>query len=233
MANTNDGSPVALYAMLPEAGEPALVHGAIPAGSTVLDLGAGTGRVALPLTTLGHPVLAVDNSGQMLAHVRNAETLQADIETLRLDRRFDAVLLASNLINTPDTTLRRALLATAAHHAAENGRVIGQWHPPAWFDRVDSTPGRLGPVTIAVRDIVRNGDLLSATVHYDTAAHHWEHPFTAQRLSTSDLKEELAATGLRFEGWMTEDQSWFTATPVNHRSNAASSPSPSDAAQAT
>lgn len=235
MAESRDGSPVELYALLPEAGEPTLVHSAVPAGAAVLDLGAGVGRVAQPLVALGHPVLAVDNSAAMLAHVRDAETLLADIETLRLDRRFDAALLASNLINTPDTTLRRALLATAAHHVTENGRVIVQWHPPGWFDAVDSTPGRLGPVTITVQDIVRDGDLLSATVHYDEVYRHWEHPFTARRLSTSDLDEELAATGLRFERWLTEDQTWFTAVGANHRSSAAASPSASgsDDAQAT
>ena len=211
MATTNDGSPVALYAMLPATGEPELIHAAIPAGGTVLDLGAGAGRVAQPLAALGHPVLAVDNSAEMLAHVRKAETLLADIETLRLDRRFDAVLLASQLINTPDTTLRRALLATAAHHAA--GPVLAQWHPPDWFDRVDSTPGQLGPITITVRDIARDGDLLSATVHYDEVYRHWEHPFTARRLSISDLHEELAAAGLRFESWLTEDETWFAARP--------------------
>jgi len=34
------------------------------------------------------------------------------------------------------------------HHAA--GRVLVQWHPPAWFDAVDSVPRQAGPVEIAV-----------------------------------------------------------------------------------
>ncbi|GAA3440025.1 class I SAM-dependent methyltransferase [Kutzneria kofuensis] len=125
-----DGSPVELYALLPDAGEPALIHAAIPAGATVLELGAGAGRVTQPLAALGHPVLAVDNSEEMLAHVRNAETIRADIESLRLDRRFDAVILASQLVNTTDAELRRGLLATAAHHVSDNGIVLIQWHPP-------------------------------------------------------------------------------------------------------
>jgi SAM-dependent methyltransferase len=229
-----DGSPVELYALLPEAGEPALIHAAIPAGATVLELGAGAGRVTQPLAALGHPVLAVDNSEDMLAHVRNAETMRVDIESLRLDRRFDAVLLASQLVNTPDAELRRGLLATAAHHVNDDGKVLIQWHPPKWFDRVDSTPGQLGPVMITVQDIVRDGDLLSATVHYDEVYRHWEHPFAARRLSISDIRAELEAVGLRFDGWLTEDQTWFTATP-NQRSSAAESPSASgdDDAQAT
>ncbi|MFC0429763.1 class I SAM-dependent methyltransferase [Kutzneria buriramensis] len=227
MNTSADGSPVELYALLPDFGEAALVHASTPAGGSVLELGAGAGRVTEPIAALGHPVVAVDNSGEMLGHVRNAETVRADIETLRLDRRFDTVVLASHLVNTPDAELRRALLATAAHHAA--GRVLVQWHPAAWFDTVDSVPRPAGPVEIAVRDIVRDGDLLSATVHYDSADRHWEHAFTAQRLSIADL--ELAQVGLRFDGWLTEDQTWFAARP-NHRSNAASTPSADDA-QAT
>jgi SAM-dependent methyltransferase len=227
-----DGSPVALYALLPAAGEPELIHEAIPAGATVLELGAGTGRVTQPLAALRHPVLAVDNSAAMLAHVRGAETLLADIESLRLERRFDAVLLASQLVNTTDAEQRRALLATAAHHVHDDGKVLIQWHPPAWFDHVDSSPGRLGPVTIAVLDIVQDGDLLSATVHYDADDRHWEHPFTAVRLSTQDITGELSAVGLRFDGWLTADQTWFTATP-NQRSSASDRPSGVEDAQAT
>jgi SAM-dependent methyltransferase len=231
MSHANDGSPVELYALLPAFGEPELIHAAIPVGATVLELGAGTGRVTQPLAALGHPVLAVDNSADMLARVRDAETMLADIESLRLDRRFDAVLLASHLINTPDPSQRRALLATAAHHV--QGQVLIQWHPPAWFDRVDSTPGRLGPVTITVRDIARDGDLLAATVHYDTDGdQHWEHPFTAIRLSTEDVIAELDVVGLRFQDWLTDDQTWFTAMP-NHRSSASDRPSDDEDAQAT
>ncbi len=231
MAITRDGCTVELYALLPAAGEPEVVHGAIPAGATVLDLGTGAGRIAQPLAALGHPVTGVDNSAEMLAHVRNVETVQADIETLRLDRRFDAVLLASNLLNTPETTLRRAFLATAAYHAA--GPVIVQWTPPAWLDAMDTSTRSLGPVAITTRDIVRSQDLLSATVHYDTADQHWEHAFTHRRLSTSDVFDDLAAVGLRFERWLTEDQSWFTATAPNQRSSASVSPSASSDAQAT
>ncbi|WP_063753638.1 bifunctional 2-polyprenyl-6-hydroxyphenol methylase/3-demethylubiquinol 3-O-methyltransferase UbiG [Kutzneria sp. 744] len=219
-----DGSPVGLYALLPETGEATLVHGAIPAGATVLELGAGAGRVTQPLAALGHPVLAVDNSSEMLAHVLTAETIRADIESLRLDRRFDAVLLASQLVNTADAELRRGLLATAAHHVRDGGTVLIQWHPPTWFDRVDSVARELGPVTIAVKDIVLDGDLLAATVHYDGAGQHWEHPFTARRMSTSDMTAELDAVGLRFGNWLTDDQTWFTATP-NQRSSAPESPS--------
>jgi len=230
VTTTRDGCAVELYALLPAAGEPELIHGAIAAGATVLDLGTGAGRIAQPLAALGHPVTGVDNSAEMLAHVRNVETVLADIETLRLDRRFDAVLLASNLLNTPETSLRRAFLATAARHAA--GPVIVQWSPPAWLDAMGASTRRLGPVTVTTKDIVRDGNLLSATAQYDTADQHWEHAFTALRLSTSDVEEELASVGLRLDRWLTEDQSWFTATAPNQRSSAAANPSASGSSDA-
>ena len=54
-----DGSSVELYARLPENHVAAtMIHKAIPAGATVLELGAGTGRVTHPLLALGHPVVA-------------------------------------------------------------------------------------------------------------------------------------------------------------------------------
>jgi hypothetical protein len=46
-----DGSAVELYARLPENHTAAtVIHQAIPAGATVLELGAGTGRVTHPLS---------------------------------------------------------------------------------------------------------------------------------------------------------------------------------------
>src|SRR5256885_6246035 len=54
---TPDGCAVDFYALVPPAGEAAIVHGAVPAGASVLELGCGTGRILRPLATLGHPVL--------------------------------------------------------------------------------------------------------------------------------------------------------------------------------
>jgi hypothetical protein len=56
------------------------------------------------------------------------------IEDLWLGRRFDAVLLASHLINTPDEAARQSLLVSARRHLADAGRVLVEWHPPQWFE---------------------------------------------------------------------------------------------------
>src|SRR5262245_60192668 len=72
---TPDGCAVDLYAILPPGPDPDIIHGAIPAGAPILELGSGAGRVTRSLLALGHPVVAVDESPEMLAHVRGAETV--------------------------------------------------------------------------------------------------------------------------------------------------------------
>ncbi len=140
-----DGCSVELYALLPAGGEAELVHRSIPAGASVLDLGCGTGRIAAPLAALGHEVVAVDESAEMLALVHDVRPVRAHIQDLRLPTTFDAVLLASHLLNTPGADDRQALLATCRAHVSAGG----QWHPPQWFDalRAGTThEGELGPV---------------------------------------------------------------------------------------
>jgi SAM-dependent methyltransferase len=210
-AITADGCAVAVYLRLPALGEAEIVHAAVPAGGTVLDLGSGTGRVAHGLIRLGHPVLAVDQSAEMLAHVRGAETVCAPIAGLDLGRRFDAVLLASHLVNTPQDDERAALLSAGVRHLAPGGRLIVEWHPPVWFDTAAAGASDAGEVRIELADVVRRGDLLEATVRYWSGSELWTQPFTARRLSEARLPRELEAAGLRFDGWLTDEHTWFAA----------------------
>src|SRR5580698_7250089 len=105
-AITNDGCAVEFYALLPTLGEPEIVHGAVPAGASILELGCGTGRISTPLAQLGHRVVGVDESAEMLALCTGIETVQSSIEALELAERFDVVLLPSHLINSPDAQER-------------------------------------------------------------------------------------------------------------------------------
>ena len=51
---TPDGCAVDFYVMLPDFGEPAIVHEAAGPGASILELGCGAGRVTHPLIALGH-----------------------------------------------------------------------------------------------------------------------------------------------------------------------------------
>jgi SAM-dependent methyltransferase len=171
---TPDGCAVELYALLPPMGEPELVHAAIPAGASILELGAGAGRMTARLVELGHPVVAVDESAEMLAHVRGAETVRVRIQDLALGRRFDAVLLASFLVNTPDRALRGRFLRACREHVADGGQVLVQRHPPAWFDDAAEGEQTIEGITFRLRDLGRPGPgLLAATAEYQVGERTW------------------------------------------------------------
>lgn len=129
-AITEDGCSVDIYRRLSANGEPELIHHSIPPGSTILELGAGAGRITHPLLRLGHRVTAVDSSAEMLAEISGAEKVLANVEDLDLARTFDAVVLGSCLINAPDGNERAALLATCRRHVRESGVVLIERHVP-------------------------------------------------------------------------------------------------------
>jgi len=228
-AITPDGCAVEVYARLPATGEPEIASERLPAGASVLDLGAGVGRVADVLVDLGHQVVAVDESADMLARVRAAATVRSRIEDLRLSGHFDACLLASFLLNTPDAEQRHSFLATARHHLAPGGNLLAQWHPPEWFDSLTVggsypggaryVPGHLpdsdagGVVTNLTVNDIDNG-LLTAVVTYELHGQRWTHGWQAQRLSLATLERELQSCGLRLEEFLTDDRTWLCATAV-------------------
>jgi SAM-dependent methyltransferase len=212
---TPDGCAVDFYARMTAMGEPAIVHAAIAPGASILELGCGTGRVTHPLLDLGHPVVAVDESPEMLDHVRGAETVCARIEDLALGRHFDVVLLASHLINADDTEVRTVFLDVCRRHVADDGCVIVQMHAPGWFETAQDSESERDGIVFRMRDVSRPGPgLLSATVEYADADNLWTQTFTARRLDDADLAAVLTASGLRLDRFLTEDRTWFRAVPA-------------------
>jgi ubiquinone/menaquinone biosynthesis C-methylase UbiE len=106
----------------------------IPAQARVLDVGTGTGLVALTAASLvgsGGRVVGVDFSSEMLiraqANAKNAnleqvEFVQGDAENLEFpDASFDFVLFASSLFFVPD--MHKALLES--HRVLAPGGLVG------------------------------------------------------------------------------------------------------------
>jgi len=212
---TPDGCAVDFYAQLPDFGEPAIVHAAAGPGASILELGCGTGRVTRPLVALGHEVVAVDESPEMLAHVRDAETVCARIEGLSLGRRFDAVLLASHLINVADEPIRNALLAACREHVADGGCVIVQQHAPEWFTEAADSERASDGMILRMRDVSRPApNLVTATVEYVVGDQRWTQTFTSMSLDDAALAAVLADAGLRLDRYLTDDRTWLRAVPV-------------------
>jgi SAM-dependent methyltransferase len=95
---------------------------------SVLDAGCGTGRVAIELAARGFEVVGVDLDPVMLDEARRkAPDLQwelADLAALHLDRRFDAAVLAGNVMIFVVAGSEREVLARVADHLRPGGLLI-------------------------------------------------------------------------------------------------------------
>lgn len=96
-------------------------------GKRILELGAGSGRVTIPLARDGHTIVALDQSQAMLAKLQKrvqalpeaardrVTIVEADICTFELPRTFDLVIAAFNVFehlytrSEVDACLRRVL----------------------------------------------------------------------------------------------------------------------------
>ncbi|GAA4086934.1 class I SAM-dependent methyltransferase [Nonomuraea soli] len=215
-AITPDGSPVEFYLLLDADDEAEVIASAVPAGASLLELGSGVGRVTHALLAKGLSVVAVDESAEMLAHVRGAETVQARVQELDLGRRFDGVVLASFLLNTPDDGLRRAFLAACARHVAPGGSVLVQWQPYETHERWAPGMGRTtGPIGIVMDRVERvEPHLFSATMRYTHGERAWTQSFESRQFTDEELAAELGTAGLVRDRFLTEDRTWLRAVPA-------------------
>jgi SAM-dependent methyltransferase len=209
---TPDGCAVELYTRLPVGPEPDIIASAVPAGARLLELGCGVGRMTHPLVERGFRVTAVDESPEMLEHVRGARTVLSPIEDLDLGETFDAVLLASFLVHTGDEEVRRGLLRTCLRHVAEDGCVLIQregedYHTNVPRERVD--PGGL-TVRIVSSEPVGEG-VRSVRAEYEFPDATWTQTFRARPLTKEQFEEALGEAGLRVAGYLTEDRIWVRA----------------------
>jgi SAM-dependent methyltransferase len=205
-----DGSSVEFYARLPEdRAAAAVIHQAIPAGATVLELGAGTGRVTHPLLALGHPVVAVDVSAGMLARINGARTICARIEDLQLDAEFDAVLLMSYLINYGQ---REGFLLACQRHVTPAGLVILQRETPEFHDTAGPRTWSHDGIEFRMYDVSRpEPDVVMATIEYRIGDAAWTQSFTSRYIADEDLFGLLGGAGLRFDRFLDEERGWIAA----------------------
>jgi SAM-dependent methyltransferase len=100
---------------------------AAEAAGPILDLGAGTGRVARDLHAAGHEVHALDSSRELLATLEKRApglpTFTADARHFELDERYALILAPMQLVQILGGPADRlAMLERVRSHLAEGGR---------------------------------------------------------------------------------------------------------------
>jgi len=159
-------------------------------GGPILELGVGTGRLALPLTERGLAVTGVDASPAMLDALRDkagADTLElveADMADPGLDGRDFAVAFTAfnTFFNLTDTAAQEACFGAVARSLRSGGRLaIEGFIPPA-----DGMPDG----GMSVRDITVDRAVLSIS----------QHDAAGQIISGQHV--DISEAGIRMRPWM-------------------------------
>jgi trans-aconitate methyltransferase len=95
---------------------------------SVLDAGCGTGRVGRELHRRGVEVVGVDLDAEMLETARarcpSVSWIEGDISAVQLNRTFDIVLMAGNVINFVVPDSRRRTIENLVAHLQPAGHII-------------------------------------------------------------------------------------------------------------
>jgi len=153
----------------------------LPPGSSILELGAGTGRVTLPLARAGYHVCAVDLAKPMLDRLRarldsapkavreRVEIKRGDLRKLTLDQQFPLVLATFNVVGHLETFLDfAAFLRQAKRHLHKQGRLVFDVpipHP----DEIEADPEQLHPAPRFKHPVTKQWVRQTERFEYDAA----------------------------------------------------------------
>ncbi|MXZ45551.1 MAG: class I SAM-dependent methyltransferase [Chloroflexi bacterium] len=201
----------------------------IAAGRDVLELGCGTGRVAVPLAASGVRVTGVDLSPAMLALARDradglpVRLVEGDMRTLDLGECFGAVFVPLGGLQHMTTAADvAAALATVARHLQPGGHAVVDVeapHPDDWLPgprpllqhwtrelpREPGTPG--GTVTKLVAVEGRPVESLrEVTYHFDIQPpegplQRVTQQFTLRVITAGEMELAARLAGLRVAVW--------------------------------
>ena len=190
-------------------------------GGAALELGIGTGRIALPLAQRGIPVHGIDLSEDMVAQLRAKPggdlipVTFGDFATTRVERSFALAYVVFNTINN---------LTTQDAQAACFENVAAQLEPGGCFVVEVGVPPRAPLTVFDLSDDHAGVDEYDADTqrlvshHFTLVDGRWERrsiPFRAAWPAELDLMARLAGMTLRerWAGWKHEE---FTQASRKH-----------------
>jgi SAM-dependent methyltransferase len=181
----------------------------LEAGTRVLDVPCGEGRIAGRLARRGCTVIGIDTSERFIevARERYPEVTFArgDMRSLPYESEFDAVVNWFTSFGYFDRATNDAVLAAFARALRPGGRLLLELHNPERLIRlVELAGGAIANVT------ERDGNLMVDRTRYDEAAsrsvtERWivrdgrvrKLEFSLEQIESSRLSEQLRAAGFR------------------------------------
>lgn len=143
-----------------------------PAGGSILELGAGTGRVAIPLAERGFDVTGLDIAAPMLAQAEakraqlpaevasRLRLVRGDLRSLALGRRFDAIIASFyTLAHLQPSIAWKQAFSGIARHLAPGGLIALHLPDP---DKMGGPAPR--PDVPVMRRLVDDGSYLTLFV---------------------------------------------------------------------
>jgi SAM-dependent methyltransferase len=145
-----------------------------PSPASLLELGVGTGRLAIPLAKHGYRVHGVDASPAMLAKLHENDstgrvtTAVGDFGSLAVEERYDLVLIALNTFFMLPTQEQQLSCLRGVHDAlADGGAAVFETYNPQVFHRLTEATTRIGhpaPDALLLDTIQVNRSLQSVLV---------------------------------------------------------------------
>jgi SAM-dependent methyltransferase len=139
------------------------------APKTILDMGCGTGRLAVALAERGHRVTGADPSAGMMQVARNrpgaarVRWIDSDARSLALETRFDLIVMTGNVFQVfLDDEEIRGTLRTLRRHLAPGGQLAFETRNPL----VEDWRGWRPDLT---RETIEVPGVGAVEVHYDIA----------------------------------------------------------------
>jgi hypothetical protein len=147
----------------------------------------------------------VDNEPEMLAALRAATGIRADVTTLDLGARFAAVLLMSHFVNTAEPGYAATVLGVVRRHLRADGFALVERHVPGWVTEVQSYARERDGVGFALTVHDRAGGILTATARYELDGHAAEQRFSVRDLDDDALGDLAGQAGLRLDAVLNEE----------------------------
>ncbi len=175
---------------------------AVKAGSPVLELGCGTGRILIPIAQEGIEITGLDQSPEMLARARTkilkldeetrkrVELVQGDMRSFSFKKQFNLIIIPYraflHLLTSEDQIMA---LTCIRNHMKDDGKLILNIFDPN-LEMIAAHSGHLGSASKKMQECI-HPDTGSRVIVWENRKYHPE----PQIVDVNFIFEELDKTG--------------------------------------